>query len=820
MKRKLHLLKTLLVAVGLCAGANVWAVDVPTPVYFNDFSSTTGLTQVGSGEFIDDADARFGKIYHNNPIKNKTARTNYLKLPADVLTHSGTTNAMTIGFWINMKTASGENFFHTAVFSAYATSTPGSNNDSPMFRCSAKGVMQLNNGDLKWSDFTKEENDDEAKKTSGNTESTVYLDDAQWHYYTVTLSSNKGAIYVDGSLVNSWTLSSDEVIPAFFTSAASNGYPVVCLGGNQSWGWNDWDASFGYDDFVIYDAALSADQIAQIITNKLHYTVNAVDGSNNVLKVLTGANSASNSVSVAYPRYVLDGTTLREAAATGSNYTKSYTLTTSGQTENIAYTNSTVPNVYYYAEGEDVLTDNRTLADQSFSMNKIGFTTNSTTYVKVTTLPAGTWTITARYYCANNTGAHNGYIKVGDAVKWSQEYANNAGGNSEKTSESFTLTQPTAMYVAADGGSATGFDWLYVSGTPSNTIIGQPDCSINYLNAMTDMVALTPGQSYHYMFVNHNMGATAGWAQNWVLPVYASDGTTKRIVVRADNWEDIGWNNNGFSWTTSSGGWADDYLTEMNGAVVDMTINYSAEKVFTMNSTITTSTGRTLTYSYNSTTGGITLTDESIKVALSVSMSWIELLYEGSTGNVTKSISVAGWATYCSPFALDLEHATGLEDAYIVTGGKNGVLNKSSVKGGTVPANTGLLLKGAEGTATIPVVATSTTDVTGNKLVGKTAEYSLAANGGYVLMASPSLGFYKNENKFTVGANTAYLPANFDSTVGAPAFFSLEGNTTGINSVKAAAESTANEYYNLAGQRVAQPTKGLYIVNGKKVIVK
>ena len=26
--------------------------------------------------------------------------------------------------------------------------------------------------------------------------------------------------------------------------------------------------------------------------------------------------------------------------------------------------------------------------------------------------------------------------------------------------------------------------------------------------------------------------------------------------------------------------------------------------------------------------------------------------------------------------------------------------------------------------------------------------------------------------------------------------------------------------YNLAGQRVAQPTKGLYIVNGKKVIIK
>ena len=31
---------------------------------------------------------------------------------------------------------------------------------------------------------------------------------------------------------------------------------------------------------------------------------------------------------------------------------------------------------------------------------------------------------------------------------------------------------------------------------------------------------------------------------------------------------------------------------------------------------------------------------------------------------------------------------------------------------------------------------------------------------------------------------------------------------------------TDGEFYNLAGQRVAQPTKGLYIVNGKKVVIK
>jgi hypothetical protein len=47
------------------------------------------------------------------------------------------------------------------------------------------------------------------------------------------------------------------------------------------------------------------------------------------------------------------------------------------------------------------------------------------------------------------------------------------------------------------------------------------------------------------------------------------------------------------------------------------------------------------------------------------------------------------------------------------------------------------------------------------------------------------------------------------------------GDATGIDSIANSHELNVNSHvYNLAGQRVAQPTKGLYIVNGKKVIVK
>ena len=194
-----------------------------------------------------------------------------------------------------------------------------------------------------------------------------------------------------------------------------------------------------------------------------------------------------------------------------------------------------------------------------------------------------------------------------------------------------------------------------------------------------------------------------------------------------------------------------------------------------------------------------------------------------SLKSVSKTITSAGWATYCSPYALDLANATNLTDAYIVTGGAGGVLNKTSVKGGTVPANTGLLLKGTEGSAvdvTIPVVASSSTNVSSNKLIGKTASYNLEANDGYVLMndATHGLAFYKNENDFTVGANTAYLPANF-TVSGARSFFSLfNAETTGIEDAVKSKEIKDKIFYNLSGQRVKKATKGLYIVNGKKYV--
>ena len=83
------------------------------------------------------------------------------------------------------------------------------------------------------------------------------------------------------------------------------------------------------------------------------------------------------------------------------------------------------------------------------------------------------------------------------------------------------------------------------------------------------------------------------------------------------------------------------------------------------------------------------------------------------------------------------------------------------------------------------------------------------------------VGFYKTTKEFTVGANTAYIEALPESQSGASRSFiaiDFEDNTTtGVESSQIAVHSS-QLVYNLNGQRVMNAKKGLYIVNGKKVI--
>ena len=109
---------------------------------------------------------------------------------------------------------------------------------------------------------------------------------------------------------------------------------------------------------------------------------------------------------------------------------------------------------------------------------------------------------------------------------------------------------------------------------------------------------------------------------------------------------------------------------------------------------------------------------------------------------------------------------------------------------------------------------------TNNGLIGTFSEITAPIGDDYYVLSNNKL--YNVDSSVTVGANKAYVDISAITPSLARGVVDLDFNEpTGIETVANSQELNANsKFFNLAGQRVAQPTKGLYIVNGKKVLVK
>ena len=150
-----------------------------------------------------------------------------------------------------------------------------------------------------------------------------------------------------------------------------------------------------------------------------------------------------------------------------------------------------------------------------------------------------------------------------------------------------------------------------------------------------------------------------------------------------------------------------------------------------------------------------------------------------------------------------------------------------------VPANTGVFIQSLtdnvtyyypyeSATVTLPENMLKPAPAEGGVFIAETGYkyYKLAYND---YTAKTGLGFYwgaENGGAFSVKAGTAYLAVPTTEGNGAKAFTLDDGVVTGISSVNVESNRTKT-IYNIAGQRVYDMTKsGLYIVDGKKVVVK
>ncbi len=173
-------------------------------------------------------------------------------------------------------------------------------------------------------------------------------------------------------------------------------------------------------------------------------------------------------------------------------------------------------------------------------------------------------------------------------------------------------------------------------------------------------------------------------------------------------------------------------------------------------------------------------------------------------------IKSSGYASFASDNALDFSEVDGLE-AYIVSSLTSTEATMKKVN--EAPAQTGLILKGTAGTVYQVPIVPSAASVGTNKLKAAVTATDVTANSTYVL----SDGQFKKFTGTSIPAGKAYLLAE-DIPAEAHELSINFGDATGIKNIKVGTED--NIYYDLQGRRVLYPTKGLYIVNGKKVIVK
>lgn len=190
------------------------------------------------------------------------------------------------------------------------------------------------------------------------------------------------------------------------------------------------------------------------------------------------------------------------------------------------------------------------------------------------------------------------------------------------------------------------------------------------------------------------------------------------------------------------------------------------------------------------------------------------------TGDATETVSVtdAGFATYATTNNVVVPNDENVKVMTVKVNAEGTAIELNEVKAGTViPAGKGILVKADQGNHNFVVTSKEGTELTNNNLVAATADVTSDGAKFFALTKiGDKVGFALVEKDVVIPAGKAYLEVTKGTA--AAKFFSLDGEATGINSVKTAKVDGA--YYTLEGVKTTKPVKGLYIHNGKKIVVK
>ena len=198
----------------------------------------------------------------------------------------------------------------------------------------------------------------------------------------------------------------------------------------------------------------------------------------------------------------------------------------------------------------------------------------------------------------------------------------------------------------------------------------------------------------------------------------------------------------------------------------------------------------------------------------------VDFIYIQRTGDATETVKVseAGFATYATKNNVKVPEDENVKVMTVKVNAAGTAIELYKVKAGTViPAKTGILVNAAQGDYNFSVTSEEGTPLENNNLVAATTDVTSYGAKFFALtqLSEGKVGFAKVANGVVIPAGKAYLMVENGESA---KFFGLDGEATGINSVKTAKADGA--YYTLEGVKTTKPVKGIYIHNGKKIVVK
>jgi hypothetical protein len=601
------------------------------------------------------------------------------------------------------------------------------------------------------------------------------LDEKSGTFYSAGYSYNTHSL-TDGapSVFNHVLIEADATNGTKITiSGASTEEQTVVISSEMKYvGKMVWDSKKYMTAFAIDNLTVSVYSDAEIVPNPTA-SVTAIDGAGRTITMALGTGSKDGTVIKYYTE--VDGE---------DNPTDLTTYVA-------PFSTSTATTIYYYAEStSSAKSDVQTLVTTAGTTNTLGVPTIMRTGADTYTLTATAkeidglaitqtlhWTIDGG---SEQTGASPAYLTsvTGDIVAWAT-----ADGVTKSPDLNETYVAPFANITETWSYNLNSYPSSYTCTAITAAIDESTEATLNEITVYN-----LKGIDKPNLFVEN----TSGWLlRNQASSAWKAQSAASSIIINNVKTTDV------------------------------ICVNARRDGG---NNSISALTNGSVAYNYNltdyyivpSADGAVTVTFNTGVAVNNVSVSSII---------VPVTIASSGYSSIASAYALDCAHLPAGLEAYKVTDIAASAVTLEQVKEAVAPG-TGLILKGTESTAyNIPVVATGSDISATNKLKAAVAPTTLADGEFYILKSGE---FHKvidtaDEDARTVPAGKAYLLAADVPAAGAPAlnFVFAGSETTGINAVNGSQSMVkGSQVYNLAGQRVAQPTRGLYIVNGKKVVVK